>query len=73
MHGPTCRWKIYVSGRHSVVNEIGEKVLQNKMCLYYLWKHCSLILLQMVMVSPRTQLASENICVSSLFAAGGVS
>ena len=49
-----------MAGRHTVIIEIGEKVQQNEMCLYYLRKHCSVILLQMVMVCAATHLAKKN-------------
>ena len=50
-----------MAGRYTVIIETGEKVQQNKMCQYYLRKHCSVILFQMIMVSPGTHLAKKKI------------
>ena len=50
-----------MAGRHTVIIETGEKVQQHKICQYYLRKHCSVILLQMVMVNPATHLAKKII------------
>ena len=52
-----------MAGTYTVIIETGEKILQNKMCQYYLRKHCSVILLQKIMVSPGTHLAKKKLRV----------